>query len=163
MGANSRSFEISVEIIWVPRGFLVILYSQHTCGASDKGICGGKRSAQHIASIWDSASEPWTCDMCSGVPRSKNVDPLRACCEFCGGIFYQKYSRHFRPSGSLHGRSTGKSDMTLRAWSRWLTILRLPACVSTFEAYVESLRSREGLVRTVMTGVFSISFRFSLW
>jgi len=82
---------------------------------------------------------------------------------FVGGIFYQKYSRHFRPSGSLHGRSTGKSDMTLRAWSRWLTILRLPACVSTFEAYVESLRSREGLVRTVMTGVFSISFRFSLW
>ena len=52
---------------------------------------------------------------------------------FVGGIFYQKYSdislikysRHFRPSGSLHGRSTGKSDMTLRAWSRWLTILRL--------------------------------------
>ena len=32
-----------------------------------------------------------------------------------------------------------------------LTILRLPACVSTFEAYVESLRSREGLVRSVRT------------
>ena len=32
-----------------------------------------------------------------------------------------------------------------------LTILRLPACVSTFEAYVKSLRSREGLVRSVKT------------
>ena len=39
----------NVEKIWLPRGFLVILYSQHTCGASDKGIWGDKRSAQHIA------------------------------------------------------------------------------------------------------------------
>ena len=54
-------------------------------------------------------------------------------------------------SGVARRRSTGTSDMALRAWSRWITILRLPACVSTFEAYVESLRSREGLVRSVRT------------
>jgi len=39
-----------------------------------------------------------------------------------------------------------------------LTILRLPACVSTFEAYVESLRSREGLVRTVRTVSIPLEF-----
>ena len=61
-------------------------------------------------------------------------------------------------SGVARRRSTGTSDMALRAWSRWITILRLPACVSTFEAYVESLRSREGLVRTVRTVSIPLEF-----
>ena len=48
------------------------------------------------------------------------------------------------------GRSTGMSDMTLRAWSRKAyhpTASRL--CVQIL--YVESLRSRVGLVRSVRT------------
>lgn len=108
--------------------------------------------------VWDFASEPRIVICVLVCREAKMLTRYERVVSFVGGIFYQKYSRHFRPSGSLHGRSTGKSDMTLRAWSRWLTILRLPACVSTFEAYVESLRSREGLVRTVMTGVFRYRF-----